>query len=175
MLANKTISVEYPTNWPEVKFAPFQKVLTWEGESLNSDEGNWEVYGIELELYIIPFSVRWRCTYYLVRSVATADNFEQIRTTESRDPTCVAHPDYPASSEISALDQWDIKFNIGQIVRRLEDNELYKIEGIVFKFMGPQKCRNYWICRLDGCDSQSDWKDSYVEDEMLLRESDLHL
>ena len=170
--ANKTISVASHVNWPAVKYAPFQKVV-FEGEILEDNEGNWEVYG--MELYIIPFSVRWRCTYYLIRPGATSDTFEQIRKTTGQDHDTKADPDYPASSVTSALDQWNIKFNIGQIVRRSEDDQLYVIEGIDFRLMGPNTCRNYYLCPLEERDVASDWKDTYVEDEMFLRESDLHL
>ena len=156
-LANKTISVESDANWPAVEFAPLQKVL------LNKAPGSCEVAGIKLH-----FLTQWLCTYYLVRPGASI-LIEQDSSLFRADPD--ARSDSP---DISALDQWNIKFNFGQIVRRLEDDGLYVIEGIVFKLIGWHAGRNYLIHRLEDHGKLAGFFIHEV-DEMLLQESDLHL
>ena len=76
-------------------------------------------------------------------------------------------------SGINALDQWNIKFNVGQIVRRSEDNRLCSIEGILFRYLGQNTCRKYYVCPLEEREDPERILD--VIDEVLIQNSDLYL
>jgi hypothetical protein len=51
--------------------------------------------------------------------------------------------------------------------------ELYVIQGILFKYLGRDICRDYYLCRLNERHVLNRGK--YTEDEMILQESDLHI
>ena len=141
---------------------------------MEHSKGGWEVYGIELEL-----NQNWRCAYYISRpspnepASATLHSAQQTAPVRASSERIRAFPGPPNLSGINALDQWNIKFNVGQIVRRSEDDRLCSIEGILFRYLGQNTCRKYYVCPLE--EREDPERILHVIDEVLLQNSGLYL
>ena len=149
-----------------IKFGPFQRVI-WKKEDF---EQKCEVYGIDL-MMTESQPRKYVCTYYLSRE---DERGEFTFVGQGFAPHLRADDSTPAN-EMSAWDQWNIKFDVGQVVRRLGcgNRELYVIEEVRFRYAGGMIGRNYKISKKE--ESKMPHRDTTIEQESLLQQSDLHL
>ena len=148
------MSVQNHTAWPAIQYGPFQQVF------FSNDSRIWEVYGVEFDRFRDS-----QCRYF----VAIEDPWE-IRVADFSKLCAVGDTQVEG---INALEQWNIKLELGQIVRRStvegDPGPLWTVEGLLFRYLGRRICRKYYLRKY--------YPDRplYLEHENLLQQSNLHL